>query len=99
MNGNKTADFIITNVKKGPNGQIEHVLIGPDPIYGNKVSTVIKSKDEVIKLIKDGKKVITSRANTVGASVHYYKDSNGKEYLRTDPNCNSFDNLDNLPTF
>lgn len=99
MNGKKSADHIITGIREGDNGRVESVLIGEDPIYGNQVKTDIKTREYVVNLIKNGKKVITSRANTEGASVHYYKESNGQEYLRTDPNCSSFDNLDNLPKF
>lgn len=98
MNGKISADFIITNTRKGINGQIESVLIGYDPIYGTKINTENKSKEYVINLIKGGKKVITSRANTEGANVEIFT-MNGIEYLRTDPNCSAFDNLNNLPSF
>lgn len=98
MNNEKWADYIITHVKKDLNGRIASVLIGQDSISGNTVSTIQKSKDDVINIIKSGKKVITSKHGFKGANVEIFI-VNSIEYLRTDPNCLDFDNLDKLPTF
>lgn len=94
MHGNKWADYIITAVRKDTLGRVTNVQIGPDPVSGNTVHVTSKTKDEVILIIKSGKTVITSFGGTKGEIVEHV---NG--YLRTNPNCQFYDNLDNLPKF
>ncbi|WP_111308562.1 DUF3892 domain-containing protein [Confluentibacter sediminis] len=94
----KWADYLISHVKKDSNQRVVHVLLHEDK--GETVSMgVIKTKDEVITLLKKGKTVNTilwGYPNWLnGASVDFIKYQNG-EYLRTDRNITEKDNLDNL---
>ncbi len=102
MNGNKWADYIITEVYQDNEKRILLVKIGLDS-SNYTIDTKMETRSYVIDLLKSGKSVVTSRKISgtyyKGAIVEYYKESNGLEYLRTISNGDVLDNLDNLPKF
>lgn len=94
----KWADYLISHVKKDSSDRVVSVLLHED--NGETVSRgYVKTKDEVIALLKRGKTVCTILWGypkwNKGAEVDYVKYQNG-EYLRTDRNKTAKDNLDNL---
>ena len=95
---NKWADYLISHVKRDSNGVVIKVLLHKD--NGDSTSVIgIKTKDEVIDLLKKKysiKTILWIYPNwSIGADVHFVKSTHG-EYLRTDRNKTSKDNLDNL---
>jgi hypothetical protein len=60
----------------------------------------LKTKDEILSLLDNGKTVKTIRWNypswLVGAKVQPYTHNNVR-YLRTQPDASVADNLDNMP--
>ena len=94
----KWADYLISHVKRDSQERVTHVFLHED--NGDTVSRIgLKTKDEVIKLLNQGKSVATiiwGYPNwKKGASVSHIKGSNG-DYLRTDRNKTDKDNLDNM---
>lgn len=94
----KWADYLLSHVRRDSNGNVTSVLMHEDT--GKSVlSRGIKTKNEVIALIKSGytfKTILWGYPNWIkGADVHIVKISN-EEYIRTDPNKTGKDNLDNL---
>lgn len=94
----KWADYLISHVKSDTNGNVIKVLLHTD--NGDTVSSGnIKTKDEVIALIKNGNSVKTILWGyplwKQGAEVHIVNDNSGA-YLRTKGNKTDKDNLDNL---
>lgn len=94
----KWADYLISQVKRNSSGIVIEVMLHEDNVES--VSKIgVKTKDEVINLLKKGKTVYTILWSypkwNKGAEVSYLKNSNG-EYLRTNRNSTDKDNLDNL---
>lgn len=94
----KWADYLISHVNRDSNGNVVKVLLHTD--YGETVSSgIVKTKDEVINLLKKGNSVETTLWGYPkwqrGAKVHYVKEGS-YEYLRTNRNSTDKDNLDNL---
>ena len=94
----KWADYLISHVNRDSNGNVVKVLLHTD--YGETVSSGnVKTKDEVIDLLKKGYSVETTLWGFPkwqrGAKVHYIKEGSN-EYLRTNRNSTDKDNLDNL---
>lgn len=95
----KWADYAITGIMYSDN-HISHVWICID--QGNNITLPsVKTKDEVISLLKAGKTVITAKWDYFsatwekGAPVSYEK-REGIEYLRTHPDYTKTDNLENM---
>lgn len=94
----KWADYLISQVERTSSGVVTRVMLHID--NGDTVGKIgVKTKDEVINLLKKG-----HRVNTIlwkypswnnGAEVIYVRGSYG-EYLRTNRNSTDEDNLDNL---
>lgn len=94
----KWADYLVSHVKRDSQERVTHVLLHED--NGDSVSRIgVKTKAEVIRLLKQGKSVITVNWGypnwKKGANVSYVRGSNG-EFLRTDGNKTDRDNLDNM---
>jgi hypothetical protein len=94
----KWADYLISHVKRDSNGNVMKVLLHAD--NGDTTTSIgVKTKDEVVTLIKAGYSVKTILWGyplwQKGAKVHIVKDNSG-EYLRTKRNKTDRDNLDNL---
>lgn len=92
------ADYLISHVKRDTNGNVIKVLLHTD--NGDTVSSgTIKTKDEVVALIKNGSSVKTTLWGyplwQQGAEVHIVNDNSGV-YIRTKRNKTDRDNLDNL---
>ncbi|ELY2017911.1 DUF3892 domain-containing protein [Flavobacterium psychrophilum] len=94
----KWADYLISQVKRNSSGVVTEVMLYED--NGDTITKIgVKTKDEVINLLKRGKTVCTILWDyptwLKGAEVSYLNNSNG-EYLRTNRNSTDKDNLDNL---
>jgi hypothetical protein len=94
----KWADFLISHVERDSNGNVLKVLLHID--NGESVARgIVKTKDEVISLIKAGYSVKTIIWGypkwKQGAEVVCVKVNLG-EFLRTNRNQTDNDNLDNL---
>lgn len=94
----KWADYLISHVRRDSNGVVTEVMLHEDK--GEIVHKIgVKTKDEVISLLKKGYTVYTILWGypkwNQGAEVGYVRNSNG-EYLRTNRNTTDKDNLDNL---
>lgn len=94
----KWADYLISHVKRNPSGIVTELMLHVD--NGDTVTKIgVKTKDEIIILLKKGKTVYTTVWGypkwNKGAEVSYLSNSNG-EYLRTNRNSTDKDNLDNL---
>lgn len=97
----KWADYLISHTNRDLKGNVIKVLLHRD--MGETVTSGnIRTKDEVIDLLKDGYVIETTLWGYPkwqrGAKVHYVKDGSN-EYLRTDRNSTDKDNLDNLIPF
>lgn len=96
------AELLISKVKKDEQDRIIKVKVKIDIV--NTVSTEVElSKENIIELLKDDARIKTIYLNNdiwnEGATVTYYRENNGIEYLKTNSNKTSKDNLDNLPTY
>jgi hypothetical protein len=94
----KWADYLISQVKRNSSGVVIEVMLHED--NGDSITKIgIKTKDEVVNLLKKRKTVYTILWGypkwNKGAEVSYLSNSNG-EYLRTNRNSTDKDNLDNL---
>ncbi|MDR6158162.1 hypothetical protein QF023_001678 [Chryseobacterium sp. SLBN-27] len=94
----KWADYLISHVERDSNGNVLRVLLHID--NGDTVlKGYVKTKDEVIDLLKKGFTVETTIWGYPkwqrGAIVHYVR-VGSYEYLRTNRNKTDKDNLDNL---
>ena len=94
----KWADYLISSVRRDSYGVVIEVMLHADK--GDVISKIgIKTKDDIISLLKKGKTVCTILWGypkwNKGAKVDYVNNSNG-EYLRTNRNNTDKDNLDNL---
>lgn len=94
----KWADYLISHVSKDLNGNVVKVLLHTD--NGETISIgVVKSKVEVINLLKNGYLIETTLWDypkwNRGAKLHYVKEGSN-EYLRTNRNSTDRDNIDNL---
>ena len=98
------ADLLIKSVQKDTKGRIIQVEVAIDTIL-DITGAVILTKNQIITILKDGAKIKTiydkydNGKYIEGASVEFYTETNGEEYLRTKSNKTDKDNLDNLPTF
>jgi hypothetical protein len=95
----KTADYLISGVWKDSEKRITHVLLhtmtGENSWgFGQKTSEL-----QAINLLKEGKIIKTVIWQYPDWEIRVrvtYVLRNGKEYLRSDPNASTKDNLDNL---
>lgn len=96
------AELLIKKVHKDEHGRVQKVKVGID-VVSRVLGDVELTKEEVISILKDGSIIKTTYMEdnkyVEGATVTHYKESNGVEYLRTNSNKTSKDNLDNLPIF
>lgn len=98
----KWADFLISAIRySADETHIERVRVHED--LGDKVGSPRESlRTEVVKNIKSGKTYVTCFKSEEkwkkGQDVHIIKVGN-EEFIRTDKNQESSDNLENLPTF
>jgi hypothetical protein len=102
MNNQKWADYIITAVSETSSGIITHIQIGQDS-YGSNPAVTSKPISYAINLLNAGKSIVTVHKDSMNK---YRKGGNvkshtiaGTDYLRSDPNQTTKDNLSNLPKF
>lgn len=92
-------DFFISGVWKNSNDRITHVLLHNVTTDTSFNRGIKKTESEVIMLLKSGQVIFTIKwiyPNwSLGTKVMIVNDQNG-EYLRTIPNAQTQDNLDNL---
>jgi len=103
MSSTKWADYVITGVwfSTFPHKHIAFVRLHEDLTNDLKYPGLKVSKTEAIGLLKKGKTIVTAKWNyssatwTMGAKVDYFKHLDNIEYLRTDPDTDKTNNLDN----
>ena len=98
----KSADYFISKVRFNPAGTHIDKVIQHDVTDGNNFGNGYeRTRSQVIDNLKNGSVYCTifdQNGWKLGSKVHHVKEY-GKEYISTNPNETTKDNLDNLPTF